>query len=412
AGLDQVVTAGGPTAPSAFDRPSESFTAQQARIARIVATTIERGQTGNVLIELDARGSENAFGFSLSFDASQLQFVSALLGPDAANASLNVNSIQAANGRLGFVLALPAGQAFTASTKQILVLSFRAAATGNLASTSLSFGDQPVFRELSDVNALILPVTFSGGAVSLTRSVASVSAASFVGTNLAAEAIIAAFGGNLATTIQISNGLPLPTQLAGTTVKVKDGAGVERLAPLFFVAPTQINYLVPAGTAAGNATITITSGDGTISIGQTTISSVAPGLFSANASGQGIAAATVLRIKADATQSFEPVSRFDSAQGKVVPVPIDLGPDLGNASDQVFLLLFGSGCRQVSSLANAQTQIGGVPVETLYIGPQGDFVGLDQINLRLTRSFVGRGEVQVRFVADGKAANIVTVSIK
>jgi uncharacterized protein (TIGR03437 family) len=40
---------------------------------------------------------------------------------------------------------------------------------------------------------------------------------------------------------------PLPTELAG--VRVRDALGVERLAPLFFVSPSQINYLMPAGAA-------------------------------------------------------------------------------------------------------------------------------------------------------------------
>ena len=59
-----------------------------------------------------------------------------------------------------------------------------------------------------------------------------------------------------------------------------------------------------------------------------------------------------------------------------------------------------------------QAEIGGVPVETLYVGPQGDFVGLDQLNLRLPNNLAGRGEVQIRLVIDGKAANVVTVAFK
>ncbi|MGH9844830.1 MAG: hypothetical protein ACREEM_39440, partial [Blastocatellia bacterium] len=66
----------------------------------------------------------------------------------------------------------------------------------------------------------------------------SVSAASFSGAALAAEAIVASFGSNLATTMQSATVSPLPTTLAGTSVKVRDSAGSERLAPLFFVSPT------------------------------------------------------------------------------------------------------------------------------------------------------------------------------
>ncbi len=162
------------------------------------------------------------------------------------------------------------------------------------------------------------------------------------GAELASESIVAAFGAGLATTTQAATSLPLPTTLAGTTVKVRDRAGVTRDAPLFFVAPTQVNYLVPAGTAAGAATAPITSGDGKVSTGVVQIAAVAPGLFSANASGQGVAAGVALRVKADGTQSYEPIAEFNQAQNRFVAKPIDLGP----ANDQVFLILYGTGLRQ------------------------------------------------------------------
>jgi len=85
-------------------------------------------------------------------------------------------------------------------------------------------------------------------------TVTSVSAASFAADDaLAPESIAAAFGTNLATGIQAAppSPLPLPTQLAGVSVKVRDSAGEDRLAPLFFVSPEQINFQVPRGTAAG-----------------------------------------------------------------------------------------------------------------------------------------------------------------
>jgi hypothetical protein len=87
------------------------------------------------------------------------------------------------------------------------------------------------------------------------------------------------------------------------------------------------------GTAAGAATAPITSGDGKVSTGVMQIASVAPGLFSADASGQGVASGVALRVKADGAQTYEPIARFDQAQNRFVAVPIDLGL----ATDQVFL---------------------------------------------------------------------------
>jgi uncharacterized protein (TIGR03437 family) len=239
-------------------------------------------------------------------------------------------------------------------------------------------------------------------------TLASVSAASFLGSELASESIVAAFGLNLATSVQIANTVPLPTVLAGTKVSVKDVLGSERLAPLFFVAPSQVNYQMPPGTANGAATVTITSGDGKISTGVQQIASVAPGLFTANANGVGAPAATILRVKADSTQIFEPIATFDPGQNKFVPIPIDLGPE----GEQVFVLLFGTGLRFNGGLPFVSVSIGGASSEVLYAGPQGDFVGLDQSNVRIPRSLIGRGEVDLVMTVNGKVANTVRINIK
>ncbi|HZS04620.1 MAG TPA: hypothetical protein VFD58_07270 [Blastocatellia bacterium] len=239
-------------------------------------------------------------------------------------------------------------------------------------------------------------------------SVASVSAANYGGGSIASESIVAAFGNPLATSLGIATTVPLPTELAGTTVRVKDSTGTERPAPLFFVSTYQVNYQVPPGTAAGIATVTITSGDGTASSGSIQIDNVKPGFFSADSSGGGLASALVLRVKADNSLAYEPMTRYDDVQKKIVAVPVDLGP----ASDQVFLVMYGTGLRGRSQLSNVTAKIGGTDSEVLYAGPQGYFVGLDQFNLRVPRSLAGRGEVDIIVTLDGKAANTVKVNIK
>ena len=240
------------------------------------------------------------------------------------------------------------------------------------------------------------------------RTLAHVSAASFSGTQFAAESIVAAFGLNLATTTQTAASLPLPTELAGTTVKVMDSAGVERLAPLYAVTPMQVNYLLPAGLALGTTTVTITSGDGAISTGTINIAPISPAVFAANATGQGVAAAVVLRVRADGSQSFEPVARFDAAQNRFVSVPVDLGPE----TDQVFLVAFGTGIRFRSALSAVSVRAGSLDAPVLFAGAQGSQPGVDQINARLLRELAGRGEVTVTLVVDGQTANTVTINIR
>lgn len=90
----------------------------------------------------------------------------------------------------------------------------------------------------------------------LQNVITTVSAASFTA-ELSAEGIAAGFGAKLATRLEVASTLPLPTNLAGTTVKVGN-----QLAPLLFIWPGQISYQIPAGSAAGNLQVTVTSGYG------------------------------------------------------------------------------------------------------------------------------------------------------
>jgi uncharacterized protein (TIGR03437 family) len=165
---------------------------------------------------------------------------------------------------------------------------------------------------------------------------------------------------------------------------------------------------MPPGTADGAASVMITSGAAGLFNGTIHIARVAPGLFTANASGQGVAVGNALRVKADGAQTYEPISRWDAAQARFVTSPIDLGP----ASDQLFLILYGTGLRHRSSLQAVLVKIGGIDVQALYTGAQGAFAGLDQINLPVPRSLAGRGEIEILVTVDGQPANAVRVSIK
>ncbi|HZS05633.1 MAG TPA: hypothetical protein VFD58_12405 [Blastocatellia bacterium] len=297
--------------------------------------------------------------------------------------------------------------------------------TGDSNAKQIALGDGSREQRFMGVWPDGQPVreSLAGDCVSITRSsfsflfpyfpsspagVTNVSSASFKApAGLAPDSLASAFGTNLSLyPLGASEGAPL--KLNGTIVKVRDNVCAERLAPLFFVAPTQVNYLLPAGTATGTATVTVVSEAGAISSSTVQINQVAPSLFTANSDGQGIAAALVLRLKADGSLAWESAARFDLAADKYVAVPIDVG----NESEQVFLVLYGTGLRFRSGLGTVTARIGGVIAEVLYAGAQGGYLGLDQVNLRVPRGLAGRGEVDVALTVDGIVANTVKVRFK
>lgn len=241
-------------------------------------------------------------------------------------------------------------------------------------------------------------------------SAANVSSASYR-TEIAGETIVAMFGVNLAEASAFSANLKLEKALAGRQILVRDKSGADRAAELIFVSPLQINYILPAGLIPGPIMIRLlTTDEHPVSIASATMNlgTIAPGLFSANADGLGVAAALIFRILPDGTEIYEPLAEYDPSVGRFIALPIDLGP----AEDQVFLVLLGTGWRFRSSLGGVSCTIGGIDSEVLFAGAQGQFSGLDQANVRLSGALAGRGQVDILFSVDGKQANNLTFTVR
>jgi hypothetical protein len=150
---------GGPTNEVASAPPASSDT----RKLSLQGGTVVPGQPLNLSVQLAAQGNENAVGFSVTFDPSQVSFSSASLGSDTTGATLYVNSAQAGSGRLGFALALGSGATFGTGTKDLMDLSFETVGAGS--GFTMGFGDQPVPREVTDALANPLPVSFLSATV-------------------------------------------------------------------------------------------------------------------------------------------------------------------------------------------------------------------------------------------------------
>jgi len=241
-----------------------------------------------------------------------------------------------------------------------------------------------------------------GYSVTIKDAAAFVSAASYQA-GVTPESIVAAFGAQLSTQSQAASGLPLPTELAGVRVLIRDNLGVERLAPLFFVSPSQLNLQIPADTATGPATVSISNGSlNSGATSQIEIARTAPGVFTANADGQGVPAAVFLRVR-NGAQSYEPAARLEG--NRFVPAPLIFN----SATEQVFLVLFGTGLRFGQTVT---ASVGGMDVSVLFAGAAAGFPGLDQVNVLLPFALRGRGDVDVVLRVDRAAANTVRINVR
>jgi uncharacterized protein (TIGR03437 family) len=217
--------------------------------------------------------------------------------------------------------------------------------------------------------------------------------------------MVTAFGWQLASMTQSAMASPLPTNMGASTVVVRDANGVDRVTPLYYVSPSQINFTIPADTAVGPALVSVYDGDKLLANSSLYVVSVAPSLFSLNQ--DGLAAAGLVRVTGD-TYSYEPVSRLDEATNQIVAVPIDLGSD----SDQLYLTLYGTGLRLRPSLDYVHVFIGDTLVPVSYAGASGTSDGLDIINVLLPKELGGKGTVDVFLTVNASSANLVRVVIK
>jgi uncharacterized protein (TIGR03437 family) len=224
---------------------------------------------------------------------------------------------------------------------------------------------------------------------------------------VAPDSLGSLFGPNLAATTASATSLPLPLTLGGVSLSVQDSAGATASAPLLYVSPTQINFLMPSGLATGVATFTIKGSPGSPLSALGAVGAVAPALFSITGRGSGLAAATAVRVNAGNPTLQAPFPLFDCSTSGCRALPIDVGVDT-----PVYLTLYATGIRNRSSLDRVLVTINGVSVPALYAGPQTGFAGLDQINVQLPLNLRGSGEANIVLKVDQHRANVVTLVIR
>jgi uncharacterized protein (TIGR03437 family) len=236
----------------------------------------------------------------------------------------------------------------------------------------------------------------------------SVSSASLM-PNLAPESLATALGDNLSSRTEIGTA-PYPTALGGVSLTVVDSAGTQRRAQLLYVSPSQINYLVPAGTTAGTATMKIADSTGAGQSSTSQIQAVAPGLFTANEDGKGVVAATAYRLVDLQIPGPVRVYQCLDAPGSCVSVPIDTGLDA-----PVFLTLYMTGLRGRLSDSALTVTIGGqsIPVRSISSLDDSDpLAGIDQVLVGLPLSLRGSGESNLVISVDGTTSNAGTINIQ
>ena len=245
------------------------------------------------------------------------------------------------------------------------------------------------------------PVAFFGGVVNN---------ATFEADRQAPGGIAAIFGDGFVTgTPAQPSAIPLPTEVGGTRVLVND-----KVAPLYYVSPNQINFQIPYDTAVGTAIVRVERGGQRGNPVSMDVGPSSPRLLRLTVAEHGIAVnqdgtfaiPVTPGLPSRPARTGETLTMYAIGFGQTTPavesgVGAPSGP-LGIAPGN-YRVLFGT-----------PGPFGGsIEVTPLYAGLTPNFVGLYQVNVTLPASAPRGNAVPVSLVSDLLGtSNRVTIAIE
>ena len=249
--------------------------------------------------------------------------------------------------------------------------------------------------------SILLSLTIESSDPGTHQITAVVEGAGFRAIPIAPGSIASIFGTDLADTVARPEALPLPTELGGTRFVFRSGNS-SLPAGLFYVSKNQVNILVPDSLPYGSAILELYRGNILTDTREVRVAPGAPSLFTANSDGKGAPSGFAVRVQGE-SQSRADLYRCDAGLSSCTPARVDFGDE----TESLYLELFGTGFRHLASRPTAR--IGGQQVDVEYTGPHSQFVGLDQINLRIPRHLLGLGVLELEISVDGLSTNKVQV---
>jgi uncharacterized protein (TIGR03437 family) len=252
--------------------------------------------------------------------------------------------------------------------------------------------------------SILLPAAFHAAAQPAINPGGVVNAASYIrsgfpNSGIAQGSLFVVFGRDLGPAeLRTAPGLPKPTSLAGTSVRVSAG-GTTVDAFLYYTSSSQVAAILPSNTPLGEGTVTVTYNNVASPPASIRVVRSAPGIFTRNQVGHGQAilqnvvspTAWPLNEATEAAQPGQAAVLWGTGLGPVAAD--DAGaPPVGNVSAEVEVL------------------VGNRPVRPFYYGRSGSFPGVDQINFLVPAGVEGcRVPVAVR--VDGVIGNYASMAI-
>ncbi len=211
------------------------------------------------------------------------------------------------------------------------------------------------------------PVVNDGGIL----NAASYMSSRLPGGAIAQGSIFVVFGARMGQATLAQAGFPLPSTLAGTTVRVTSG-GQTLECPMVYVLAGQLAAILPSNTPVGNATLTVSYNGQTSAARSFRVVNSAFGTFSLNQAGSG--PGIITNFESATAQPVNTALRSARPGQTLILYGTGLGPlPAGNADNTAAPAV-------TINQANVELFVGNRVAPVAYAGRAPGFAGLDQIN--------------------------------
>lgn len=232
---------------------------------------------------------------------------------------------------------------------------------------------------------------------------------------LAQGGLATLFGNGLVSDTATAPSSPWPPALLNRQVVIND----QLPAPLYYMGPGQVNFQMPANAPVGAGRVAVRLGDTgeLVAGGVILIGTSAPGIFTANQSGSGQAAAVnqdgTINGPNNPAPAGSTVQLYGTGQGQVSPAVPDgmVAPSAPLAQTVAVPTSNGTTC--LNNQPSMCVAVGGTGFGNVqYSGLAPGFVGLWQINVTIPVGTPAGSAVPVRVLINGTPSNTVTVAVR
>lgn len=246
-----------------------------------------------------------------------------------------------------------------------------------------------LFALLATSCAFAQPVINSGMVVNS----ASYLSQGLPGSGIAQGSIFTIKGSGLGPGTMVQSGLPLPTSLAGTSVKVTVGTqSVDAL--ILMTLSYQVNALLPSTTPAGSGSVTVTYNGKTSAPEPVRIVSASFATYTFNSGGSGQAVATDLNYNVNTIiKAFHPGDW-------VILWGTGLGSINGDDSNKP----------PVGNIGSPTVHVGNASLSPYYAGRSAGYPGLDQVAFQIPSGIQGC-DVPVAVETNGVVGGTATIAV-